>query len=125
VHGTNRPDLWSNIFVSDPSRGLPAWVELHLPHAVPFNQVQITFDTDCNRRITLPSFRYPECVKKYEVAIATAAGWRTVAKNNDNYRRRRVHTFEPVHCDRLRITILETNGNPAARIYEVRIYNDT
>jgi len=124
VQGTNRPDLWSNIFVSDPARGLPAWVEVRLPHPVPFNQVQITFDTNCNRRVRLPLFRYPECVKKYEVAIATAAGWKTVAQNDDNYLRRRVHVFEPVHSDRLRITILETNGNPAARIYEVRIYNN-
>jgi hypothetical protein len=124
VHGTNRPDLWSNIFVSDPSRGVPAWVELRLPQPMAFNQVQITFDTNCNRRVRLPLFRYPECAKKYEVAIATAAGWKTVAQNDDNYLRRRVHTFDPVHSDRLRITILETNGNPAARIYEVRIYNN-
>jgi len=125
VRGTNRPDLWSNIFVSDPSRGLPAWVELRLPHPAPFNQVQITFDTDCNRRVGLPLFRYPECAKKYEVAIATAAGWRTVARNDENYSRRRVHVFEGVSSDRLRIMILETNGNPSARIYELRIYNNT
>jgi hypothetical protein len=123
VHGTNRPDLWPNIFVSDPAQGLPAWLEVQLPHPVPFNQVQITFDTDCNRRIRLPLFRYPECVKRYEVAIATGAGWRTVARHDDNYFRRRIHVFESVHSDRLRITIAETNGNPAARIYEVRIYN--
>ena len=123
VRGANRPDLGPNIFVSDPARGLPAWLELRLPHPVPFNQVQITFDTDCNRRIRLPLFRYPECVKKYEVAIATDAGWKTVAQNHDNYYRRRVHAFEPVHSDRLRITVHETNGNPSARIYEVRIYN--
>jgi hypothetical protein len=125
VRGTNRPDLWSNIFVSDPSRGLPAWVELRWPRPVQFNQVQITFDTDCNRRVKLPLFRYPECVKKYEVAIATDAGWKTVARNDDNYCRRRVHDFERVWSDRLRMTIQETNGSPAARIYEVRIYNNT
>jgi hypothetical protein len=124
VQGTNRPDLWSNIFVSDSARGLPAWVELRLPHPVPINQVQITFDTDCNRRVRLPLFRYPECVKKYEVAVATTTGWKTVAQCDDNYGRRRIHEFEPVHADRLRITVLETNGNPAARIYEVRIYNN-
>jgi hypothetical protein len=125
VQGTNRPDLWSNIFVSDTARGLPAWVELRLPHPVPFNQVQITFDTHCNRRVRLPLFRYPECVKKYEVAIAAAEGWKTVARHDDNYARRRVHVFAPVRSDRLRITVLETNGNPAARIYEVRIYHTT
>lgn len=123
VRGTNRPDIWSNIFVSDPARGLPAWVELGFPNPIQFNQVQITFDTNCNRRVRLPLFRYPECVKRYEVAIATAAGWRTVAGDNDNYRRRRAHVFERVHSDKLRIAILETNGSPSARMYEVRIYN--
>jgi hypothetical protein len=29
-----------------------------------------------------------------------------------------------VTSDRLRINVLETNGSPEARIYEVRIYND-
>jgi hypothetical protein len=63
-------------------------------------------------------------VKKYEVAVATDAGWKTVARNDDNYGRRRVHTFENVNSHQLRITIVETNGNPAARIYEVRVYNN-
>jgi hypothetical protein len=122
VRGTNRPDLWSNVFVSDSARGLPAWVELRLPRPVPFNQVQITYDTNCNRRVRLPLFRYPECVKKYELACATGAGWKSLASVDDNYFRRRVHEFERVNSDRLRLTIHETNGNPEARIYEVRIY---
>jgi hypothetical protein len=130
VRGGNRPDIWSNIFVSDPARGLPAWIELRLSHPVPINQMQITFDTECNRRNQLPLYRYPECVKKYEVAVATvsiardAHGWKTVARIDENYARRRVHVFDTVQSDQLRITILETNGNPAARIYEVRFYNN-
>lgn len=62
VRGTNRPDLWPNVFVSDPARALPAWIELRWSHPVSFNQAQLTFDTNCNRRVTLPLFRYPECV---------------------------------------------------------------
>ena len=123
VRGANRPDLWSNIFVSDASQSLPAWIVLRLPQPTPFNRVQITFDTDCNRRIKLPLFRYPECVKKYELEISTAEGWRTVARSDNNYFRRQVHDFERVSSDRLRLTVLETNGSPSARIYEVRIYN--
>jgi len=123
VRGANRPDLWSNIFVSEPSQSLPAWILLRLPQPTSFNRVQITFDTDCNRRIKLPLFRYPECVKKYELEISTAEGWRTVARSDNNYFRRQVHDFERVSSDRLRLTVLETNGSPSARIYEVRIYN--
>ena len=124
VRGTNRPDMWPNIFLSDPSQGLPAWVELRLPHPIRFNQVQITFDTDTNRRVPLPLFRSPECVKRYEIAVPEGLGWRTIAHEEENYSRRRVHWIDPVTSDRLRINVLETNGSPEARIYEVRIYND-
>ena len=124
VSGTHRPDRWTNVFVSDPAQPLPAWIELRFPSAVRINHVQITFDTDSNRRIGLPLFRYPECVKRYEVAVAQGGGWKTVVEENDNYFRRRVHRIDPVTTSRLRINVLETNGSPQARIFEVRAYNE-
>jgi hypothetical protein len=124
VHGTNRPDRWTNIFLSDPARGLPAWIELRFPTPARMNKIQLTFDTDTNRRVTLPLFRYPECVKRYEVAIQLAGGWKTIVQEEDNYFRRRVHHIEPIITNRLRINVLETNGSPQARIYEVRVYNE-
>ena len=124
VRGTNRPDTWTNIYMSDAAQELPAWIELRLPAPVRMNQIQITFDTDTNRRIKLPLFRYPECVKHYEIAIPQGSGWKTLVAENDNYFRRRVHTFDPVTASRLRIHLLETNGAPQARVYEVRIYNE-
>lgn len=125
VRGTNRPDMWTNIFVSDAAKGLPAWVELQFPRPVQFNQIQITFDTNANRRVRLPLFRYPECVKRYDIAVLSGDNWKTIAEEGDNYARRRVHTVEATTSDRLRITVLETNGSPNARIYEVRVYNET
>jgi hypothetical protein len=124
VHGASRPDKWTNIFLSDPSQGLPAWIELRFRTAVRMNQIEITFDTDTNRRVTLPLFRYPECVKRYEIAIPQAAGWKTIAQEDDNYFRHRIHRIDPVTTSRLRINILETNGSPQARIYQVRVYNE-
>lgn len=124
VCGTNRPDRWTNIFLSDPAQGLPAWLELRFPGPVRMNQIQITFDTDTNRRIPLPLFRYPECVKQYEIAISQGNGWNTIVQENDNYFRRRVHSIDAVTASRLRINILETNGSPQAHIYEVRVYNE-
>ena len=124
VGGTHRPDRWTNVFVSDPAQPLPAWIELRFPSAVRINHVQITFDTDSNRRIGLPLFRYPECVKRYQIAIPQAGGWKTVVEEDDNYFRRRVHRIDPVTTSRLRINVLETNGSPQARIFEVRAYNE-
>ncbi|HTV56312.1 MAG TPA: FAD-dependent oxidoreductase [Terriglobia bacterium] len=122
VRGTNRPDRWTNIFMSDPAQGLPAWIELRLPAAVTFNQIQITFDTNANRRITLPLFRYSECVKKYEIAVPQGIGWKTLVQIDGNYFRSRVHVVDPVAADRVRLNVHETNGSSQARIYEVRIY---
>jgi hypothetical protein len=124
VRGTNRPDRWTNIFVSDPTASMPAWIELQFPTAISFNQIQITFDTNANRRVSLPLFRYPECVRKYEVAVWKGTGWQTVVEQDGNYFRRRVHRMTPVQASRVRITVLDTNGSPQARIYEVRLYNE-
>ena len=109
--------------MSDPAQSLPAWIELKLPSPARFNQIQLTFDTNANRRVSLPLFRHPECVKKYEIAIPQGNGWSTIVQVDDNYFRRRVHTVDAVTANRLRMNIQETNGSPQARIYEVRLYN--
>lgn len=124
VRGTNRPDMGTNIYVSDEGQQLPAWIELKFPAPVRMNEIQITFDTDTNRRIKLPLFRYPECVKRYDISIPQAVGWKTIAEVSDNYFRRRVHRIGAVTTSRLRINLLETNGAPQARVYEVRVYNN-
>lgn len=124
VTGTNRPDRWPNIFLSDPAAGLPAWLELRFRAPQRINQIQVTFDTDTNRRVPLPLFRYPECVKSYEIVIPHGGGWKTIVREDDNYFRRRVHQVEAITTDCLRINILDTNGSPQARIYEVRAYSE-
>ncbi|MGD0776476.1 MAG: FAD-dependent oxidoreductase [Candidatus Solibacter sp.] len=124
VRGSSRPDLWTNFYMSDPAKSLPQWIEVRLPRPTRFNQVQITFDTDLNRQAYLPLFRYPECVKRYDIAIWTALGWKVVAGEEKNYYRRRVHSFAAMESDRVRINVYETNGAKVARIYEVRIYQE-
>lgn len=124
IRGTNRPDRWTNIWISDPSKGFPAWIELRWQRPVSFNLVQLTFDTDALKRVTLPLFRYPECVKEYSLLVHDGRGWREVHRERDNYMRRRVHRLEPITTDRLRVVVHATNGAPAARIYEIRVYNE-
>jgi len=124
VRGTNRPDLWTNLYMSDPAASLPASLELRLPGPADFNQIQITFDTDCNRRHRQPLFRVAECVKRYDIAVATSGGWKTIIRQDDNYFRRRVHNFDQIHSGRVRISFHETNGAKSVRVYEVRIYNE-
>jgi hypothetical protein len=123
VRGTNRPDRWTNLFVSDPALGLPAWLELKLNGRRRFSVVQITFDTDINRHSRRPLFLYPDCVKRYDVLARMGVGWKRVAGETDNYMRRRVLIFEAVVSDAVRIEMHETNGARSARVYEVRIYD--
>jgi hypothetical protein len=122
IRGANRPDRWTNLFVSDPAQALPAWIELKWRRPVRFNTVQLTFDTDVNRRATLPLFRYPDCVKRFEISVPRLTTWTTLASESDNYYRRRVFRCPTVEADRLRVTVHETNGARSARIYEARVY---
>lgn len=117
--GGNRPDRWPNLWVSSSA---PAWVELQLPSRAAIRQAEITFDTDINRHSRKALYRYPDCVKSYDLLAPAAGGWRVIARETANYFRRRVHRFDPVTTDRIRLEIHETNGAAAARIYEVRLY---
>jgi hypothetical protein len=124
IKGTNRPDKWPGIWISDPEKALPASIQLAWATPVEFNTVQLTFDTDQNRRVILPLFRYPDCVKEYAVEYFDQGSWKKIVEEKDNYTRRRVHVFDQVRTDKLRINILATNGAPTARIYEVRVYHE-
>jgi hypothetical protein len=122
VRGTNRPDQWTNLWVSDQQGALPAWVELKLKRPSRIGVAQITFDTDVNRLSRKPLFRYPDCIKAYDVSVWSGGAWRKVAGETDNYMRRRELAFAPVTTDRVRIDVAATNGARSARIYEVRLY---
>jgi hypothetical protein len=122
--GTNRPDKWTNIWISDPAKQLPAVFELRWDAPVSFDTVQLTFDTDQNKRVILPLFRYPDCVKDYTVEYHNGNGWQPLVEEKGNYIRRRVHRFNAVKATRLRVTVLATNGSDTARVYEVRVYQD-
>ena len=122
--GTNRPDKWSNIWISDPEKNLPAFLQLEWDSPVEFNTVQLTFDTDQNRRVTLPLFRYPDCVKDYSLEYYDGSSWKQIIKEEGNYTRRRVHLFDRIKSDKLRLSIQATNGASSARVYEVRVYNE-
>jgi hypothetical protein len=63
-------------------------------------------------------------VKDYELEARVNGTWKTIASVKGNYLRRREHRFERVRADRLRLNVMSTNGAPAARVYEVRVYDE-
>ncbi len=111
-----------------------AWLELAWESPQTIGQVQLTFDSGFQRELTLSSSSgtnqgmirgpQPETARKYSVQYQDEAQqeWKTLAEIRDNHQRLRRHTFPPVRARRIRIRILETNGDPLARLFEVRCY---
>ncbi len=108
-------------WVSDPEKELPQWIELDFGKSVSLSSVRLTFDTELNKRF--PAAPVPrECVKDYRVAVLCSGEWIDVAKVKDNFMRHCVHNFDRVEASKVRVTVDATNGDPCARIFEVRAY---
>jgi len=86
--------------------------------------VLLTFDTNQGRRENAPLFRYPDCVKDYDLQARVNGSWSTIAQARGNYMRRREHRFDRVSADALRLNVLATNGAKSARVYEIRVYDE-
>ncbi|MGD8238065.1 MAG: FAD-dependent oxidoreductase [Armatimonadota bacterium] len=105
VHGT--PNSWG----PDPEQALPQWIELRLAERARFSAVHISFQT--------PSMAAAD----YSLDVPDGDGWRTVLAVEDNSLRRRVHRFDAVEADRLRLTILRApDGGEPPRVCEIRVY---
>ena len=124
VTGTHRADMWTNIWISDPDHGFPAWLELRWPQPITLTTVQLTFDTNQSILERAALFRHPDCVRDYDVEVADGLARRTIASVRGNYHRRRVHKVERLATDRVHVSVHATNGAPSARIYEVRVYDE-
>lgn len=113
----------SHLWASDPKQPLPQWVELDFGKAVALNAVRLTFDTDLNPKF--PAKPVPACcVKDYRVEAFDGTAWQTVVTEKDNFLRHRVHRFAERTASKLRVTVDATNGDPSARMFEIRAYRE-
>jgi hypothetical protein len=48
--------------------------------------------------------------------------WNVLAEFKGNYHRRRIHHFETVNTRKLLLEVYASNGDPTARVYEMRVY---
>ena len=126
VNGVSRTDAWPNLWVSRPIGDFPQALTLDLGAERAFDTVYLTFDTmlHLDHRAFPPFHRVRECVRDYAVQVGRDGGWETVAEVTGNYQRRRVHRIEAVTARRVRIEVRATNGEPTARLYEVRLYHE-
>jgi len=108
ISGVARPEKWTNIWISDPNEKFPQTLTLDFGREVEFNTVYLTFDTFLHLDTSHwpPLHKAPECVRDYAL------------------HRRRVHRFDMVKTDRLMLEVYASNGDPTARVYEIRIYKE-
>ena len=108
----------TNMWISSPA--LPQWLELDFGGEKNIGKAELIFDTNLDK----PCYRGipAECVRDYELQSLTDGQWQTVVKVSGNRMRRRLHTFDPVRTEKLRLMITATNGDPCARVYEFRAW---
>jgi hypothetical protein len=113
--------------------GRPAWVDLRWDRPQRISEVQITFDSGFKRQLALSAQEsqnvnllraaQPETVKDYTLVARTADGTeRMLATVKNNFQRLKRHRFDAAEFQSVRIEVQATNGDPMARIFEVRCY---
>jgi hypothetical protein len=122
-NGVARPHDWPNIWISDPSQGLPQSIEFDFGREVEVGMLQITFnsnlDLDHVGRIV---GHVPECVRDYRVLYTRNGDWQQLFSEQGVHQRFRRHRFEPVRARQVRVVIERTWGAATAQVYEVRAY---
>ncbi|WP_409342224.1 FAD-dependent oxidoreductase [Paenibacillus sp. MBLB4367] len=125
VSGITRPYRSPNLWRSDPAEPLPQWLELAWEEPVGIGRIELTFPGHLLRDYrAYPAFyRDPQCPKDVLAEAFVDGRWIEIGQLAGNYQRRRVMLLEKaVYSDRLRVTVLATNGDPSAAIYEIRCY---
>lgn len=109
-----------------------AWIELSWKKPITLSTVQITFDTGLDRFLRISpqdtvynnQVRGPqtETVADYTITVENDSEKVNVAEVENNFLRRQLHNFKTLKADKVRITIHRTNGDPLAKIFEIRCY---
>ncbi len=86
-NGISRPEYWPNIWISDPSQGLPQYLELDFGQPKEFDTVHLIFDTNLDKFL-LTSGTYKECVSDYEILVWRKGWGKTIAKEKNNHMRK-------------------------------------
>lgn len=123
LSGVTRPHRATNLWGSDANQPLPQWLELSWDTMQTIREVQLVFPGHLVREYHAygPFYRDPQCPRDYALEVLQRGEWTRVLAVRDNYQRLRRHQLAvPVVTDKLRITILATNGDPSAAIYEIR-----
>jgi hypothetical protein len=100
---------------------------LEFKTSIVFNTIYLTFDTNLSlmQNIHLPNWRAPEeTVRDYRILYEMQGEWKELGIFRDNYLRRRIHRFTGITANKIKVEVLSTWGDPSARIFEIRVYNE-
>ncbi len=109
---------------SDPDQPLPQWIEVDFGRPVDLNVVHLIWDTNIFGRFPSADLAGAATAREYRLLAATDTGWTELARERDNWRRFRRHTFPTVTTRCLRVDVRSTLGAPQARLYEIRAYHE-
>jgi hypothetical protein len=124
LRGATRPHRHTNMWASDPNQVLPQSLNLRWNQAVSLTQVELSFPGHIIREYHAyaPFYRDQQCPKDYRIEVRIDSEWQSIVEIRGNYQRKRVHSFDAVTTDELRVVVEATNGDPSAQIYEIRCY---
>lgn len=123
----------SHRWMSDPTAGFPATLQLEWNESIRPSRIELILDTALHRVLTFSladgytakmvwGRPQPETLRDYRIEKLTEEGWQPLLQIRDNYQRRRVHEFPSAACRALRVTVESTWGLDHGRIAEVRVY---
>ena len=122
-----------NLWISDGKHTQEdPWISFELKEKSTVSQVRLTFDSNFHYpiKITLSAKRQKqqrigvpiELVKNYTVTLWNGGEKAAKKTVSDNVQRVNAVDFLPTLCDRVTVTVHDTNGAEDVRIFEVRIY---
>jgi len=129
INGWNRRFCTNpvNAWIAEP--GLPQTLTLEWDEPVACNTVHLVFDTLTRAYPSMPFNRgeraSPMCVKAYDLHARVRDEWVLIGQETENFRRRRVHSFDRVFAEAVRLTVCSVwDERHSARVYEMRVYNE-
>ncbi|MBN2013327.1 FAD-dependent oxidoreductase [candidate division KSB1 bacterium] len=128
LSGVTRADYWTNLWISHPGQALPQSALMEFESAISCDTIYVTFDTNLGLfpNLHLPNWRAPdETARDYRIWAQINGAWKELGLFRDNFLRRRVHQFKRIKVEKIKIDVLSTWGDPSARIFEIRLYDES
>ena len=120
----------SNRWISEP--GTPQWIRLDFDNPQTVSTVHLTFDTGLHRPLGLSHNQglidkmvrgaQPEVIADYRLEGIRGDETVPLIEVTDNYRRKRVHRFDAIELEGLRLVATKTGGDESVRLFEMRAY---